>query len=300
MLPKLESLRCFEQAAASLNFRRAAAVVGLSPAAFGERIRDLEDQVGRQLFIRTTRQVLLTTDGERLLGRVQQTLRAARACLEEADPKARATFELTIGAPFEPGLTWLVPSLGPLGRTRPERRLHLYFGSGEELRGRVIGGAVDCAVTSGRVATDHLRHEVRYRDEYAFVGTPAVVAARKLLRSADAKHHRILDLHPGLPLFDYFLSARPPGERWNFGAGEYLGAVSAVRRRVLEGAGVAVLPRRPIAHDLATRALIELFPRMAIEHDDVSLVWRLGHPFDDEIGQLAGELRALAQESPPP
>src|SRR6185369_3315613 len=63
MLPKLESLRCFEQAAASLCFRRAAASVGLSPTAFGERIRDLEDQLGRRLFIRTARQVLLTTDG---------------------------------------------------------------------------------------------------------------------------------------------------------------------------------------------------------------------------------------------
>ena len=49
----LESLRCFERAAVVLNFRLAASAVGLSPAAFGDRIRRLEDQVGERLFART-------------------------------------------------------------------------------------------------------------------------------------------------------------------------------------------------------------------------------------------------------
>jgi DNA-binding transcriptional LysR family regulator len=53
---ELESLRCFEQAAASLNFRSAAAVVGLTPAAFGEQLKNLEDAVGQRLFVRTARQ----------------------------------------------------------------------------------------------------------------------------------------------------------------------------------------------------------------------------------------------------
>jgi LysR family glycine cleavage system transcriptional activator len=293
MLPKLESLRCFQQAAASLNFRRAAAAVGLSPAAFGERIKDLEDQVGRQLFIRTARQVWLTSDGERLLGRARETLSAARACFEEADVEVDSIFELTIGVPFEPGLTWLVPSLTPLNEARPERKIHLYFGNDEELQRRVADGAVDCAISTGRVSTDYLRHEVLHREPYAFVARPAVVARRKLVRSVDAKRHRILDLHAGLPLFDYFLSARPAGEKWTFSGGEYLGAVSAVQRRLLEGAGVAVLPRRLVERDLGAGALTELMPKTIIEHDDISLVWRVGHPFDEDLRRLACDLRAL-------
>jgi DNA-binding transcriptional LysR family regulator len=54
MLPSLDSLQCFERAARLLNFRKAARAVGLTPAAFGQRIQKLEDQLGAKLFARTT------------------------------------------------------------------------------------------------------------------------------------------------------------------------------------------------------------------------------------------------------
>ena len=56
MVPDLESLRCFEAGATHLNFRVAAKAVGLSPAALGDRIKRLEDQLDARLFVRTTRQ----------------------------------------------------------------------------------------------------------------------------------------------------------------------------------------------------------------------------------------------------
>ena len=42
MLPDIESLQCFDAAAAHLNFRAAARSVHLSPGAFGESIKKLE------------------------------------------------------------------------------------------------------------------------------------------------------------------------------------------------------------------------------------------------------------------
>ena len=63
----LDSLRCFEAAATTLNFRAAAIRVHLSPAAFSERLRRLEGDLGAKLFTRTTRKVELSTSGRRLL-----------------------------------------------------------------------------------------------------------------------------------------------------------------------------------------------------------------------------------------
>ncbi len=76
-LPSIESLRCFIAAAESLNFRAASKAVGLTPAALGQRVRQLEDELGHPLFTRTTRQVSLTAAGLAMLPVARRTLSAA-------------------------------------------------------------------------------------------------------------------------------------------------------------------------------------------------------------------------------
>src|SRR5690242_14205829 len=92
-LPDLESLRCFVQAVTFSSFRTAASKVSLSPAAFGARIRRLEEQLGAQLLVRTTRRVALTPEGAKLLPK-------ARRCLDEAERCSRA-FESSEPVPFD-------------------------------------------------------------------------------------------------------------------------------------------------------------------------------------------------------
>jgi LysR family glycine cleavage system transcriptional activator len=68
-LPGLPALRVFEVAARHLSFSRAAEELGLTPAAVSNQIRTLEDQIGVQLFWRTSRTVRLTGHGQlRLAG----------------------------------------------------------------------------------------------------------------------------------------------------------------------------------------------------------------------------------------
>src|SRR5262249_3578107 len=75
--PSLESLRCFAEAARLLNFRAAARAVALTPAALGQRIQQLEGQLGRPLFHRSTRRVTLSEAGLALLPHAQRALEAA-------------------------------------------------------------------------------------------------------------------------------------------------------------------------------------------------------------------------------
>jgi LysR family glycine cleavage system transcriptional activator len=291
-LPDLESLRCFEAAAVALNFRQAAATVGLSPTAFSARIRRLEEQLGRPLFMRTTRRVTLTTAGQSLRPAVQRVLEDARRCLSLAD-EGDAPFELTLGTRFELGLSWLTPALGQLRRSRPERTVHLYFSESEDLITRIQRGSIDCAVSSVRLASVDLKYELLHREDYCLVGAPALMAARPLRRAADARAHVLLDTQPDLPLFRYLLDARPPGEDWQFQGVVHLGAIAAVRHRTLEGAGVAVLPLYYIGRDLARGTLRRLMPNARLQHDHFRLLWRAGHQRESEIRALAVELRRM-------
>src|SRR5687768_13888848 len=109
-LPDIDSLRCFAVAAHHRNFRKAAKEVALSPAAFSDRIKRLEELLGVRLFQRTTRTCALTPDGERALAHARGALEAARRCVD-ASAREPVPFDLVIGTRFELGLSWLTPSL---------------------------------------------------------------------------------------------------------------------------------------------------------------------------------------------
>ena len=73
-IPPLAALLAFERAATQLSFRRAARDLSLSPSAISHQIRGLEQQFGIKLFVRGTRAVRLTPEGERYLAKVSAAL----------------------------------------------------------------------------------------------------------------------------------------------------------------------------------------------------------------------------------
>ncbi len=97
----LKSLRCFLALADELNFSRAAARVNLTQPAFSSQIRGLEQRLGFALFERTTRQVGLTRQGERLVPAARRLL-ADAATLQErvAEMRGGRIRRLAFGAAF--------------------------------------------------------------------------------------------------------------------------------------------------------------------------------------------------------
>lgn len=294
MLPDLESLRCFVQAASELSFRTAARSVALSPAAFGDRIRRLEETLGARLFERSTRRIVLTPEGARLLPQAQRCLEEAAACRRAIVSGVEPPFDLVIGSRFELAMSFLVPSLKTLERAQPTRHLHVYVGETADILPRVLRGEIHCMVTSARLGTAGLEVARLHEEEYAFVAARSLIARRPLTRPEQAASHVLLDVQPDLPLFRYFLDARPAGESWLFERVQHLGGIGPVRARALEGAGVAVLPLYHVARDIRAGRLRRLFPQTRLPSDWFRLVWRKGHPQAPALRVLAGELASLS------
>lgn len=293
MLPDLESLRCFDAAATHLSFRIAARAVALSPAAFGDRIKRLEEQLAAPLFVRTTRRVALTPAGHRLVAQARRVLDEASKCRPVAlDDAAAIPYELTIGTRFELGLSWLVPSLRTLQARRPERTLHLVFGDSADLVARARDAVLDAVITSSRLTATGLAYERLHAESYVFIGSAQLVRKAPLARAEHAAEHSLIDVSPELPLFRYFLDAQR-ATTWRFARHEYLGTIGAIRLRVLQGAGVAVLPRYFVADDLRAKRLVRLAPRTPLQEDAFRLVWRAHHPREQELRRLASELSAI-------
>lgn len=76
-----EQLRTFLAVAQSLNFTQAAASLGIGQPTVSQHVRKLEQAVGRPLFLRDTRSVTLTADGEAMAGFARSILAAHEAAV---------------------------------------------------------------------------------------------------------------------------------------------------------------------------------------------------------------------------
>ena len=287
-LPSPESLRCFVAVAEHLNFRRAAAEVALTPAALSQRIKQLEDLLSCKLFDRSPRHVALTPAGHSLLERARPALAALLACTE-ASGHAPERVALSLGTRFELGLSWIVPAVDVLRQQRPDWRISLVFGSGEEILGRLDQLRVDAIVTSAPVANEEWETEVLHPEHYVLLGAPALLQRMPLAQPADAAAHTVLDIDGDLPLARYLLSAC---DRLRFGDVWRCGTGAAVHALALAGHGVAVLPRYMVEADLAAGRLVALLPDVEPLSDTFRLIFRRASPVAGVLRELAAWLRA--------
>ena len=278
-LPDLESLRCFVAAADQSSFRAAAQTVALTPAALGQRIKKLEEQLEVELFHRTTRRVELTEAGLALLPHARATLLAASEAVRAArGDKGPPPMDLVVGTRHELGLSWLVPLLPTLRERHPSVTFHLYFGSGQDLELRVRTGEIDCAVTS-RQPTDPALDFVRlHREDYVFVASPQLLASKPLATPADARAHTLVDTTKELPLFRYWRDAPGGADSMEFGRLVTVGTIAAIEALVLAGEGVAVLPRYLVQPRLDAGLLAAVLGDVTCRNDWFRLIFRADDP----------------------
>jgi LysR family glycine cleavage system transcriptional activator len=106
----LTALRSFEAAGRHLSFSRAAEELFVSQAAVSRQIRELEAQIGRPLFERLHRRVVLTEAGQDLLKHLTQSFDTIDRKLTEIQARPRDDLVRVSTEPFFAG-SWLIPRL---------------------------------------------------------------------------------------------------------------------------------------------------------------------------------------------
>ncbi|KQY19330.1 transcriptional regulator GcvA [Rhizobium sp. Root483D2] len=125
-IPGTRSLQVLEAAGRHCNFTRAAAELGLTPAAISHQIKELEAQFGVTLFERKGRGLHLTPSGEIL----QEAAAEALAALRQAVIRARRSqgqqkIRLDVTAPTSFAAKWLVPRLDRFSAKEPNADVRL-------------------------------------------------------------------------------------------------------------------------------------------------------------------------------
>jgi DNA-binding transcriptional LysR family regulator len=292
-LPSYESLRCFEAAANAPSFRAAAKLVALTPAALGQRIRQLEDQLGIRLFERSTRSLHLTDGGRALLPHVRSALAAARAVLTAAAAEQAPQVEtVMVGTIHSLGQGFTSELLKALRVDHPNVVTHLYFGSCPDLFQRVRNRELDCAITSSPRSDPLLEYIPLQRRDFVFVGAPRLLRALPLRTEEDAARHLLLDSHREQPFVQYLRGKSVEGPEVAFRGVRWLGAAETIRRQVLAGEGVAVLPLHVVQPDIEAGRLTVLLPELDVRPGQFRFIFRRDDPrrglFESLGGTIAG------------
>lgn len=123
----LAALRTFEVAARLQSFKLAAQELSVTPTTVSNQIRKLERDWGCQLFIRKTRQLVLTEVGRSLAQTVNRAFGDIKAEIEAHVTMAKKTVTLEAGPIF--ASRWLIPRLNRFRRQHPDIELVLHHGS---------------------------------------------------------------------------------------------------------------------------------------------------------------------------
>jgi DNA-binding transcriptional LysR family regulator len=259
MLSETSGLMAFVRTVEAGSFSAAARRLDTTPSAVSKSVARLEKKVGVRLFLRSTRALTLTQDGQALFERVAPLLRDLDASDAAIGSGAAASGRLRISMPSEFGALLLPGSFSSFAADNPN--LHLEIGLTDRYVD-LIREDYDVvlrvgAVTQGDLILRNLAHL-----PMAIVASPALLQGRSTPLSA-------ADLE-ALPFARYMLGGMPQAVRLADGTSFIptgrvdCDSAAALIQAALAGLGAAYLLRCLVAKELEAGTLVLLAPAVAL------------------------------------
>ncbi|MBJ6765964.1 LysR family transcriptional regulator [Myxococcaceae bacterium JPH2] len=184
----------FLHVAEELSFRKAAERLGVTTAAVSKAVLRLEEDLGVRLLERTSRQVVLTTEGLAFLERAREAVaqvRAGRDAVAKAQHAPRGP--LTVSLPYILG-PLILPPLARLQARHPQLTLHVRM---SDRLSRLVEEQVDVAIRIGALEDSSLVARRLLTTRWMTLASPAYLA-----RHGTPTHPGELVRHPCLKFID--------------------------------------------------------------------------------------------------
>lgn len=275
---RLKGIDVFVCVAELGSFTRAAEPLSLSSSAVSKGIARLEQRLGIKLFERTTRRLALTAAGVafyRACKGILAELEAAELALQAEHREVSGHVRIDLPASF--GRKQVMPVLLGVLRRYPLLRPHVTFS--DRLIDPLLEG-VDLLVRIGgpKVWPEHLAFRQLGVQRLTYCATPAYLAAHGVPASAAdlARHACIGYAQPGGWVTPWFREGAAPTAMGSATVPAWLalGDGEAELMAVLEGLGIAQLPRWLIAAQLKAGVLAEVLPGLAFDGPPIHLAWQ--------------------------
>ncbi|GGU04670.1 LysR family transcriptional regulator [Streptomyces coeruleorubidus] len=274
---EMRQLEYFVAVAEEQNFTRAAERVHISQSGVSAQIRQLERELGAELFHRSARTATLTVAGKAALEHARAALAAAAAVGQAVGEvtdliRGRLTVGMVVGCTVTP----LFDALAAFHRAHPGVEISLLEDNSDRLVEGVRAGALDLALIGTATATPQGLDALTIISERIVAAVPAghPLAKQRRVTLRDLAAHPIVCMPPGTGLrtvFDHACAAQGlhPGIALQASSADAIAGLAA------RGLGVAVLSDSMAANyrDRLTARAIDDVDTPAL----LALIWKGQH-----------------------
>jgi DNA-binding transcriptional LysR family regulator len=256
----VNDLLAFRAVAQERSFTRAAAQLGVSPSALSHAMRALEERLGLRLLTRTTRSVVPTVAGERLLGAIGPLfdgIETELAALNELRDKPAGLIRITTG--IHPAETILRPALSRLLPAYPDIQIELCVQAGFT---DIVAERFDAGVRLGEtIAQDMVAVRIGPDMRMAVVASPAYFAVHDPPASPhDLARHNCINLRfptlGGLYAWEFDQDGRAINVRVE---GQLIvNDIALALHAARDGLGIAYLPEDYVLRDTSEGRLTQV------------------------------------------
>jgi LysR family transcriptional regulator for bpeEF and oprC len=292
----LQQFIAFAETAKHGGFAAAAREQGVAPSTLAKAVARLEAALGVKLFHRTTRQVRLTPDGERLYQRCQRVLAEVEDLQSEASgTRALPSGTLRIDLPVFYGKHFVMPLLAALQQRHPQLQIDLRL---SDAYVDLVRDGIDLALRIGQLRDSTLVARRVDRQQLVLCASPAYLAAHGMPRRVEelAGHAAIVFRLPTSGRDrPWQLRQRgsevvlTPRARLRVDDGE--GLVEALKL----GMGLCQLPDMMVRAELERGDLVELLPSCRPEPMPIHIVYPSGRLLPQRVRVAIEALEALRQ-----
>ena len=190
---ELRQLRYFAKAAETLNFSDAAKSLNIAQSSLSQQVKQLEDELGTQLFIRSSHSIRLTEAGEVMLPFALRTLNEAESCADRIhDLQKLLTGTLNIGVThsFSPILTESVISFMKM---YPGIKLNIIYKQMNELMESLTKREIDFVLAFKPIQTlPEVKSHILFQNSLsAIVGSHHPLASKEKISIAELEKYEL-------------------------------------------------------------------------------------------------------------
>lgn len=291
-LESLSGLSAFVATVDAGGFAPAARRLGLSASAVGKAVARVEARLGVRLLSRTTRQMMMTFEGEQLYARATRLLDDLRDVEGMmANQRTSPVGRVRISLPATLGRMMIVPRLGGFIAAYPGIDLDVGI---DDRKVDLVEGGYDLAIRTGTLEDSGLIARRLGAHRFVLCAAPAYLAQRGTpIALADlAAHTCIRFRYPTTGLL----------EKWSFDGRDYdrdlpggptFNDGEAVVLAAMAGLGLAQLPDYAVADAISDGRLITLLPQHACLRGNLWLVRPSHRAHLPRVEALAGFLSEI-------